>query len=178
MFYIKIFLLTTILFNPHNKLFLINAIMECPFTVKVDISGKNKNTNNLKHDKTIKSRVLQLSQEISLANKIDDEEKSLGLACLIFEIFSEEGIIDSLKYGAMNANGDIAYIKKFPIAFPIIDVSEEQSNFTYEIDTEKAKSMLSGDGQCEYMVVFSPWDESPLFKIKISDGLIFCLTAE
>lgn len=38
--------------------------------------------------------------------------------------------------------------------------------------------MLTHNNQCEYMVIFSPWDESPLFNIKISDDLIIYLTAE
>ena len=49
---------------------------------------------------------------------------------------------------------------------------------SYFVDEEKLKAMLSNNNACDYIVIFSPWDESILFKIKISDDFIFYLTAE
>ena len=130
------------------------------------------------NDENIRSRVERLSKEITLANQIGDEEKSLKLACLVLDIFSEEGIIDLLKYGNVDARGNITHIRDFPNEFPIIETTDDQGIYSYEVDEGEIKSMLSNNKQYEYIVILSPWDGYPLFKIKISDDFIFWLTGE
>lgn len=182
MIYVKIILLLSVVsYVAHNESILTDAmqvITDCQFACEADISSINKDASDFNNDENIRSRVTQLSREITLANHIGDEEKALKLALLVLEIFREEDIIDSLKYGGIDARGNIAYIRDFPNEFPIIEKIDDQGNCSYEVDEGEIKSMLSDNNRCEYVVIISPWDGKPLFKIKISDDFIFWLTAE
>ena len=182
MIYIKILLFLSIVsYIAHNESTLADAIQvitDCQLTREGDISNKNKDAIDSSNDENIRSRVERLSKEITLANQIGDEEKSLKLACLVLDIFSEMGIIDLLKYGNVDARGNITHIRDFPNEFPIIETTDDQGIYSYEVDEGEIKSMLSNNNQCEYIVILSPWDGYPLFKIKISDDFIFWLTGE
>lgn len=182
MIYIKILLFLSIVsYIAHNEsipIDVIQVITDCQFTREGDISKNNKDAIDSGNDENIRSRVARLSQEITLANQINDEDKSLKLACLVLEIFREEGIIDSLKYGNIDASGRIINIRNFPNEFPIIERIDNQGIYSYEVDEGKIKSMLSNNNKFEYIAILSPWDGHPLFKIKISDDFIFWLTAE
>lgn len=142
-------------------------------------ASNKKNACNSSNCKSIKSRVLSLAKEINLAAQTGDEAKSLKLACLILDIFREQYILPALKYGGIDTKGDIVYIREFPIDCPIIEKRDNKGMLiSYFVDEEKLKAMLSNNNACDYIVIFSPWDESILFKIKISDDFIFYLTAE
>jgi len=123
--------------------------------------------------------VLSLAAGINLATQLGDDEKALQLAYLVFDYFREQDVLNHIKYGGIDAEDNIIYVRMFPTSFPTkIRRNNRGEIVDYTVDLEAMKKSFSNSGACEYLVIFSPWTHSPLFKIKISKELLIYWTNE
>lgn len=123
--------------------------------------------------------VLSLAADINLATQLGNDEKALQLACLVFDYFREHDILNHIKYGGIDSEDNIIYERMFPTSFPTkIRRNNRGEIVDYTVDLESMKKSFSNSGACEYLVIFSPWTNSPLFKIKISKELLIYWTNE
>ena len=116
--------------------------------------------------------VLALAADINSATQHGNDEKALQLAYLVFDHFREHDLLQHIKYGGVDADGNIVYVRPFPASFPTRIRRNHQGEIVdYTVDFQAMEKDISHNGVCEHLVIFSPWTDTPLFKIKISKEL-------
>lgn len=142
-------------------------------------SLENDSSGKLSHTMACEDYVLQFSDDINKATQEGDDEKALQLAAFVFNYFSEQGVLNKVRYGNLDADDAIVFSAHIPSSFPIkIEKNSDEETISYTVDLTSVKNIISQNGIYEYIVIISPWTGNTLFKIKISEDLLFLWTRE
>ncbi len=143
------------------------------------LTGYDKKNDSQKQSMTCENYILTIAANINRATREGDDAKALQLASIVFNYFSEQGVLAEVSYGPIDNDDKIAYTAYIPSSFPTkIEKDINGEIVTYSVDLIALRRIVSQDGIYEYVVVISPWTGIPLFKIKISEEFLFLWTIE